>query len=259
MIKRVNFTGRRRIPRDRVDIEVFDGNPRSFNAIVNLNGIPLLSGAAVVLEATCAGSNTIERFEFGEVDNVRPPADRKLRQLESENVFFTLKVIDRTQSLGRILGMAEHIRPQRAGQQTATGRQGILPIEVREMGQELWQLDLQGHDATLFLNKDVPGLKDRARSDPFFYAIVYPEVVRRILIQAVLDGGDCESEADGWQNTWLRFGRHLHPAKDTPPAASDPEELRDEWIDEVVAAFCEAHQLRDKFMLAAAAREGGEL
>lgn len=258
MIKRVNFTGRRRIPRDRVDIEVFDGNPRSFNATIDLSGFSLFPGAAVVLEATCAGSNTIERFEFGEVDDIRPPADRKLRQLENENVFFSLKVIDRTERLGRILGIAEHVRPQRAGQQTATGRQGILPIEVREMGQELWQLDLQGHDATLFLNKDVPGLKDRARSDPFFYAIVYPEIVRRILAQAILNGGDVEADDDSWENTWLRFGRHLHPAKDTPPNASDPEELRDEWVDEVVTAFCDAHQFKDKFTLALATREGGE-
>ena len=36
MIKRVNFTGRRRIPRDRIDIEVHDGQPRTFDAKIDL-------------------------------------------------------------------------------------------------------------------------------------------------------------------------------------------------------------------------------
>lgn len=53
MIKRVNFTGRRRIERHRVDIEVYDGQPRRFDAGINLDGIPLLPNAAVFLEATC--------------------------------------------------------------------------------------------------------------------------------------------------------------------------------------------------------------
>jgi hypothetical protein len=96
MIKRVNFTGRRRIPRDRVQIEVFDGTPRSFSATINLTEISLPAGASVVLEATSAGSSIVERFEFGEVEDIRPPVDRKLRELESEHVFFTLKVIDRS-------------------------------------------------------------------------------------------------------------------------------------------------------------------
>src|SRR5687768_3983176 len=124
MIKRVNFTGRRRIPRDRVDIEVLDGKPRTFDAALRLDDMGLPSAASVVLEATCAGSSVIERFEFGSVGDIRPPADRKLKELESENVFFTLKVIDRSEQVGQLLGMAEHIRPERAGKQTATGRQG---------------------------------------------------------------------------------------------------------------------------------------
>ena len=47
MIKRVNFTGRRRIPRDRVQIEVFDGQPRSFNAAINLEKIGELQRAGI--------------------------------------------------------------------------------------------------------------------------------------------------------------------------------------------------------------------
>jgi hypothetical protein len=261
MIKRVNFTGRKRIPRDRVQIEVFDGTPRSFSATINLAEISLPAGASVVLEATSAGSSIIERFEFGEVGDIRPPADRKLRQLESEHVFFMLKVIDRTDRHGRLLGMADQIRPELAGKQTATGRKGILPIDTREMGQELWQLDLAGHDAVLFVNKDLPTLKDMARSDPFFYAVVYPQAVRQLLTQAILTGGDIDDlENDCWQNLWLRFGQNLHPAKEKPPSKDELEtnEFSDDWIEDVVGEFCNMHQMKDKFGAAYAGREGEE-
>src|SRR5262245_5605835 len=115
MIKRVNFTGRRRIPRDRVDIVVYDGQPRTFDAAIDLDGFSFLQHAAVYLEATCAGSTVIKRFSFGEVGDIKPPRNRALVDLDGENVFYTLKVIDRTERFGRILGIAEHIRPQRAG------------------------------------------------------------------------------------------------------------------------------------------------
>lgn len=113
MIKRVNFTGRRRIPRDRVDVSVYDGQPRTFDAVISIDDLSLLSHAAVFLEATCAGSTVIERFAFGEVGRIQPPPSRVLTHLDGENVFFTLKVVDRKERFGRIVGVAEHIRPQR--------------------------------------------------------------------------------------------------------------------------------------------------
>jgi hypothetical protein len=169
VIKRVNFTGRKRIPRSCVDIEVYDGPPRAFDATIKLDDVQLMAGAAVVLEAMCAGSNAVERFEFGEVGNIQPPKEPKLQEVEGENVFFTLKVVDRTERFGRIIGLAEHIRPQRAGKQTAAGRRGILPIDKQDLGQQIWRLDYGAHDVTLLVNDKIPGLADRARSDALFY------------------------------------------------------------------------------------------
>lgn len=256
-IKRVNFTGRRRIARDRVDIAVYDGQPRTFDATINLEGLSFLPRAAVYLEATCAGSTVIERFQFGEVGGVQPPPSRALAKLEGENVFFTLKVVDRTERFGRILGIAEHIRPQRAGKQTVTGRRGILPIEPVELGQQLWRLDFQEHDVFLFVNKNAPGLIERVRSDPLFYAAIYPEVVRQILIAAIARDVELDEEDERWPVLWLRFGKGLHPAKQEPPKADDLEEDREKWIEEVVDSFCETHALKDKF-LAVTGGNGGE-
>ncbi len=256
MIKRVNFTGRRRIPRNRVDIEVYDGQPRTFDAKIDLDGISLLPRAAVYLEAMCAGSNVIERFGFGEVGAIVPPKDPRLLELEGENVFFALKVVDSTERSGRILGIAEHIRPQRAGKQTAAGRRGILPVEPKDLGQQLWKLEFTEHDVFLYVNKDVPGLVDRVRSDPLFYAAVYPEVVRQVLARAIRENADIEEDDDRWPILWLRFGKNLHPTREAPPSSDASEEDQEEWVDEVVDAFCESHTLRDKFASASAGNGG---
>jgi hypothetical protein len=250
MIKRVNFTGRRRIPRNRVDIAVYDGQPRTFDASIDLSGLSLLSQAVVNLEATCAGSTMVERFEFGDVSNVSPPRNRKIAELEGENLFFTLKIVDRSEQFGRIVGIAEHIRPERAGKQTVTGRRGILPIEPSDLGQQLWQLEFREHDVFLLVNKDAPGLIDRVHSDPLFYAAVYPAIVRRVLKEAIAQNVEPDEQDDRWPVMWLRFGKNLHPEKEDPPRSDDPEEDVDNWVEQIVDNFCNSHSLRDKYVSA---------
>jgi len=255
MIKRVNFTGRRRIPRDRIDISVYDGHPRTFDANIDLDGLPLLPHAAVFLEASCAGSTVVERFSFGEVGKIRPPHSRALKELEGVNVFFTLKVVDQTEEFGRIIGIAEYIRPQRAGKQTVAGRRGILPVEPADLGQQLWKLAFREQDVFFLVNKNIPGLVDRVRCDPMFYAVVYPEIVRQVLFKAIAENVDLEEEGDRWPILWLRFGTELLPVREPPPKCDDPEEDQEAWIEEVVKAFCETHSLKDKFIAASGRNE----
>jgi hypothetical protein len=256
MIKRVNFTGRRRINQSCAEIEVYDGSPRTFDANIDLGTSRMPASAKVFLEAMCAGSSVVQRFDFGTVSQVHPPAQRALNLIEGENVFFALKVVDETESMGRILGIAENVRPLKAGKQTVTGRQGILPIEAKPLQQEIWSLDFKEHDVFLIVNEDIPGLKDRARWDPLFYAAVYPAVVRMILTEALDRGATIEDEDENWPTLWLRFGHQLHPEHEAPPIKDAAGEEWKEWIDDVVAAFAETHLLRDQFSQALPQAEG---
>ena len=249
MIKRVNFTGRKRIPRTLVDIAVYDGSPRTFDARLDLASLDLPDDSAVYLEAMCAGSNAVQRFDFGKVSAITPPVAPKLSDIDGENVFFTLKVVDTTQRFGRILGIAENVRPERAGEQTATGRKGILPIEERDLGQELWRLEFRQADVFLLVNKNMTGMVDRICSDPGVYSVIYPAVVRSVLQRAIAENGDIEDEDDNWKKLWLQFGKKLHPELAPPPGAEDAAEDIDEWVDEVVNSFCTEHRLLDKFAL----------
>jgi hypothetical protein len=254
MIKRLNFTGRRRIPRQCVEIQLRAGPPRTFDASIDLQGLDLLPHAAVYLEATSAGSPVVRRFDFGEVGHIRPPDHRALDELEGENVFFTLKVVDRTERFGRILAIAEHIRPENTGDEPVPGRRGILPIQPWKLGQQLWKLEVREFGPCLLVNQDVPGLFDQTHSNPGFYAAVYPAVLRQCLQIAIAEDADPEEESDHWPVLWLRFGQGLHPDRERPPKPDDREE-RDAWVDAVVEAFCERHKLKDLYLRLAAHEE----
>ncbi|NMC21376.1 MAG: hypothetical protein GYA33_13270 [Thermogutta sp.] len=258
MIKRVNSTGRRRIGSDRVTIVVHEEqDPRTFDATIDLKDFEAPQDAAVVLEATCAGSNTIRRYSWGTVGQLLPPEDRTLRDLHGKNVFFSLKVIDRSERFGRILGLAENIRPSKAGPKTATGRRGILPVEEADLGDELWKLEFRSEDVFLLVNRRIQGLSGRVSWDASIYSLIYPAIIREILQRALDEQTDDEEDSDRWPVLWLKFARRLHPEGLEPPESEDVSE-REEWISEVVSAFCREHSLREKFIQAAGVAEASE-
>jgi len=256
VIKRFNFTGRKRVPSDHVWIEVRDGSPRPFDARITLDTVNLPEDAAVYLEATCAGTSTVQRYDFGRVGSIHARDETVLEDLHGENVYFSLKVVDTSERFGRIVGFADNLRPQKAGDQTATGRRGILPVEQVDLGQQLWQLEFRQHDVTLLVNKNVPGLADRLGADPAFYGLVYPEIIRTVLRRALAEINEPEEGDDSWPVLWLRFGRNTHPEFERPPEADDETEV-EAWIEAIVRAFCDKHEIAEAFKRAVD-WEGGE-
>ncbi len=258
MKKCINFTGRKRIPQRHIELEVFDGSPRRFDAAINLAGLDFPYDAPVFLEAMCAGSTVIQRFQFGIAGEIVAPTNRRLDEIRGENVFFRLKVIDQSERFGRILGIAEKLRPNKAGEQTSTGRRGILPIELVPLGQQLWQLHYGDQDVCLQVNESVPGIKDRARWDKVFQGYVYPAVIREILARAISNNAADDEESDKWDVLWLRFGRNLHPERESAPRGPLFDDVHWEWIDAVVDEFCNLHRLRDICLPSLATLEGEE-
>ncbi|EMI22087.1 hypothetical protein RMSM_00986 [Rhodopirellula maiorica SM1] len=193
MIKRFNSLGRKRVPRECVTIEVEDGDPRRFSAHIDFGSHNWDSNGTVVLEATCAGSSLVQRFDCGTVGQLKQPAGLPLSDLHGQNVFFSLKIIDTSQRIGRLLGVADNIRPIATGKQTVSGRKGILPVEHALLGQELWKLEFREHDVFLLVNQDVPSLSESIRSDPVFFSLIYPQVMRQVLHRAIMDGRNLTS------------------------------------------------------------------
>src|SRR5215203_416303 len=245
MIRKFNYTGRRRIPRSRVRIQLVPaGEHSSFDAIIDLGGLDLPSDAAVFVEAY--DKSSYMRFLYGTIAEPSTPPDRVLNELQSrDTIFFRVKVVDMAARHGRVLAIADGLPPARLKEQ-ASERESLLGVRFASLGDEVWRLDLAGAAPILELNQDLAdlGLRETARSDDLFVSLVLPAVFRQILTQIVVVEAQVEPSGDDWKSQWLRFVEQLGVALDV----GEGEDARISWIDqEAVAAFCKRFEFKERF------------
>lgn len=249
MIRRFNFTERKRIDQERVQIEIIEprgDGPASFQAALDFNGLDLPLDSPVTIEAY-RGRAAI-RFSWGRVGTLTPPLDRRLANIPG-NPSFRVKVIAPDGS-GVLLAMANHIRPKRQEHQGS-----LIWLEERDLGKEVWQVDFgDGSNPTLLLNSNIADIGKTALSDGEFRGLVFPAVLRSVLIQAlIIDDADPEDEDGPWGDLMV----FVHTLYDEPmPLAEDGDEesIRMAWIEAVVAAFTRKHFRASDTYTAALAR-----
>lgn len=245
MIRKFNYTDRRRIAQSRIRITLQrDGDDLLFEPLIDLDGIDLPADARVYLEAWYR--TTSMRFACGTTGDLRLPRDRRLNALESRNVIhFRLKVVDESDRHHRILAVADGIRvserDEGAGEIVT-----LLPVSFSEdLGQLLWNVRFEASGPVLELNHHLESIERIARLDPLFVAAVYPSAVREVLSRALLvEEVDPAEESGEWWDLWLRWARAL-TSEALPDAESDPES-KGIWIEEVVRAFATRHSMLDR-------------
>jgi len=253
MIKRVNSTNRVAVSKEEISIRIDDtlgDTNRTFD--VNYSFMPgrFPADAELVLEATCGGSTEVKRFVTGTVAHPVNMRGGSLVGLNGKHIRFKLKVIDKSEVIGKLLGTAERIVPEYSSNKTLTGQFGLLPVDVADLGERLWKLEF-GAEVFLIVNSRVPELYERIGTDPTLYAVIFPEVIRRVLNAALKAGAEDEEEDDSerWAVQWLTFGRRMHPQQETTKK-KDEEEEQEDWVDLVVEEFCKRHQFASKFQSA---------
>lgn len=258
MIRRFNYTGRRPLPSERVTITVEDGQPRTFSAQLNLDGLGLPPDASIYIEARSRGALNVMRFPFGTVANPKPPPDTSLHEVEGERVIFDIKVVDEQRETGRILAVANDLA-RGGGDEEEMGSHPLLPVNPIDLGDEVWRLNFQTPDGRPYLdvNKNIEGIKGLVRSDKRLFSLVFPSIVRTVLRRVLIDHdfNDPDSEGDSageldWRAQWLRWGAFWHPDKKENPmgGAKDDYDAIENWIDEVASEFCRSHKVREHFL-----------
>lgn len=260
MLRKFNYTGRKRIPRSAVTIRLnaHDGRPTSFDAEFDLSALQLPGAAMVYVEAYHRASYM--RFPFGCVSDTTIPECRELTDIEGGGTAqFRLKVIDESAEHGQVLAEADGITPLE-GDDAQAGRQPILPVVISDrLGDQLWRIVLDSGDGrpVLELNSFVDGIGQMARTDDTFLALVHPAIVR-IVMNQILRGANhidtLDLPVEDWRNQWLQFAKALPKIEDPPiPPESEfnddnAESNQLEWIDGVVSAFCSKYGTLDRFM-----------
>ncbi len=239
-VSRLNYTGRKRIPRERVMIGVSGtGADAVVGASFNISDLGFPDTAKVVLEAQAGW--TVQRFDFGTVAHYTEPSERRLSEFQSlSGLLFRLKVIATGELNGRLLGEADGLKP--SGDIEQASQRSFVVVRPHDLGDRVWKVEFDDSQPLLLVNSRIHDYQDFLKRKEVA-ALVLPEAIQRVLEEAAAVGSDDENR-EGWQGVALRLGERL-VGRLVPPASDEAELER--WIDEAVSAFARRHQFIDIF------------
>jgi hypothetical protein len=244
--RRINWTDRRRLERKHLQVTLRRSTEESasFDFTADLSAYELPGDARVCVEAY--HQTSWMRFDFGTVGLFRPPADRRLTELDPDALKFRVKVLGTGAGDGRILAEAEGLHPQDPEEVHADKKPLFVP-RAADLGDEVWRLVIdEGAEAPyLEVNRNLGDWKAIARS-PHFIWLIYPMVLRRVLETALEGDGADGLDADDWKVRWIRFAARL-PGMTPPLGEESTEDDRHQWVEAAVAAFCRRQRFRELY------------
>lgn len=245
MIRKFNYTGRKKIKRTHIRIDILrdSDDQRFFNASLHLSDMELPANAHVYVEAY--HRTAYQRFSFGTAGDRKIPGNRRLSNFSDSTLpLFRVKVVDRTGTHGRILASVDKVRPESIDELPA-GSQSLLFVEFDDLGNSIWSLDLEGDWPVLKLNSKVEEISLIATSDNRFLPLVYPEAFRQILTRILLEDQHADPDCDDdWPSLWLKLACTL-PGMASPPQAGKMDQQ--DWIDRAVEAFSTNNRMLEMF------------
>jgi hypothetical protein len=231
--RRLNSTGRKRIPRDHINIvlesPLDSGSFPCAYASVSFDGLDFPPTAPVAIDAYYRSSSM--RFSCGTVTSLKIPERMELTDIDRGGAIRFRVLIIAPDASGRILAAAE-VRP--ATKSEGPDRQPLLPLRETDLGSELWKIEVDFRTGpTLLVNNRVSGLAARLRSEALLQGLILPHALRAIL-QNLHPSSDDEGE-ESWCNGWRRFLEDL----DLPIEPDDPDDQdsRLEWVENAVQTF----------------------
>jgi len=248
MKRRMNFTGRKKIYRNQVEVHLDKTDSGELQFILDLNwdNMEVPSTAEVAIEAY-VGSN-VQRFDLGTLGSVEFPITKTLSEFFSDVVYFRIKLINREDGLGKLLASCSGVSAGIGGKRTS-----LLPVAYRDLGDLIWRINFDRDVPHLEINRqyrsDIP-IADIVQGNPGFQALVFPAVLEELLTHILIINEHTEIEGDEWQSQWLFFASLLPGVKsleELPPRPMENVSDYEVWIEDAVDSFCRRHDLKKSF------------
>lgn len=238
--RRINSTGRRKISQDKIDLRILPavvGEPMRAKVGIDLESLDLPSSASISVEAY--HRSTAMRFDCGTVGAKKIPDLLSLDELnQAGGVLFRIKIVDRENQQGKILASADRVRPLIEGDDI--GRKSIFPVEYRDLGQEIWRVDIDDDAGPLLLlNSKLPALMHRIHENPIVAGALMPAAFRVVLLHLAFHPSEDDEAGEGWKADWKRFCREGLGGEEEPEDPED-DDARELWIDDIVRRYCDA-------------------
>jgi hypothetical protein len=244
--RRINSTGRKKISQDKIDLRILSvvpGEPLKAKIGIDLESLGLPPSAAVAVEAY--HRSTAMRFDCGTVGAKKIPEILSLNELDQAGgVLFRIKVVDREDQPGKILASADRVRPSIEGEHM--GRRSIFPVEYRDLGQEIWRVDIDDDAGPfLLLNSKIPALMHRIDENPLVAGALLPAAFRTVLVHIAHNPSEDDEDGAGWKTDWKRFCSE-GLGVDNEPEDLEDDDARNLWVDDVVRRYCETRAFVEK-------------
>jgi hypothetical protein len=244
--RRINSTGRKKISQDKIDLRILPvvpGEPLKAKIGIDLESLGLPLSAAVSVEAY--HRSTAMRFDCGTVGAKKIPEVLSLNELDQAGgVLFRIKIVDQEDRPGKMLASADRVRPSIEGEHM--GRKSIFPVEYRDLGQEVWRVDIEDDAGPfLLLNSKIPALMHRINENPLVAGALLPAAFRIVLLHIAYNASEDDENGSGWKTDWKRFCSEGLGVEDDPEELED-NEARDLWVDDVVRRYCETRAFVEK-------------
>lgn len=244
MLRRFNYTNRKRISRDDVSVVLRQTDEHlEFDADLSLlTTYDFQKECRVFVEAY---RQTIwSRFDFGILGALESPPDRSLARFgTADGIHFRVKIADPL-SHHRLVAEADGI-PLKAADGSTIPTESLLRIIQVPLDAEIFRVSYDEDGPILEISKNA-GEKSAIAKDPAFSSLVYPVVFKDILVRILLTEGHNDlDDTEAWQTQWLLFATKLSGVV-APPQTEDVEEL-DGWIAGAVSAFARLTDVVSKF------------
>jgi hypothetical protein len=248
MIRKLNFTGRRKIERKHIQVTIKnDGEFMSYDTTLNLSEYDFPRDCKVYVEAYL--NSAVMRFDHGTVSELKIPEDRKLKILPTtELTLFRIKVVDEaTEKNGLIVGLAEAVSPIGVGKNPE--KQSILHVDYNDdLEETIFKVSFEGVIPSIKINKRIENGRELVLSDSRFRSLVFPSVVRQIASR-LLSTLDDFNEGDGsWQDKWLSYIRNVLGVWNELDDELDSVEEIERLADDACDAYCRIQGWRSKLM-----------
>lgn len=245
--RRINSTGRKKISQEKIGLHLLapvPGEPLKAKLAIDLDSFGLPETAAISVEAYHRSSAM--RFDCGTVGAKSIPEVLTLNEIDQAGtVLFRIKVVDSEAQKGKILASADRIRPAIEGEHM--GRRSIFPVEYRDLGQEIWRVEIHEESGpVLLLNSRIPALMHRVHENPLVAGALLPAALRVVLSYIAYDSSEDDEEGTGWKSEWLRFCSEDLGVDDDPDDLEDDDDARDKWVDDIVYRYCESRKFVER-------------
>ncbi len=262
MLKRINYTDRRRIPRGQIAVKIDPTDPASFTLDLPSDVVADPDTQVAYVDITSAGSSEVLRHKIALTDDGLDRGPYPLGRIHWKKAIFDVKVVETAgDDPGRIVRRASRIKAVGPGGESEEGATHQLLATIREpLGEQVWALRF-GEPVTLVINDALAMTEEQFVATQAFASLVFPELCRRAVEWAVVTEGvlpsDITPDDTRAAALWVRFAMETAPDAPCPipPTGgwkpNDRQEL-DEWIDMVVSALCRRHRLSSSLVAAGA-------